>query len=67
MIAKWQMKAEINPAKTIQSILFRKPDDAIKQLQKGFPIDENVSIMANPNWWPRLPILPFRINLIEIQ
>jgi len=67
MNAKWQMKAEIDTTQAVQLVLFRKPEEAVQQLLDNIPIGEDISITISPSWWPRLPILPFRVNVVEIQ
>ena len=39
------------------------PQQAIQRLSKELPLDSTPRIVLNPAWWPRLPILPFRITV----
>jgi hypothetical protein len=65
MQAKWQVEASFDVIDAITLVLWRKPDDAIKQLAVSLPIDPDLSITLTPKWWPRLPILPFRVAVIN--
>jgi hypothetical protein len=65
MQAKWQVGASFDLVDAITLVLWRKPDDAIKQLAGSLPIDSNITITLTPKWWPRLPILPFRVAVIN--
>jgi hypothetical protein len=65
MQAKWQVGASFDIIDAITLVLWRKPDDAIKQLTRSLPITQNVTIILTPKWWPRLPILPFRVTVIN--
>lgn len=37
------------------------PQQAVQRLGRQLPLDGVARITLNPVWWPRLPILPFRI------
>jgi hypothetical protein len=62
--AGWETTTEINEALAVQMVLWKKPEDALKQLTDNFSIENKIGITINPHWWPRLPILPFRVNII---
>lgn len=63
MESQWLVNASIDEVQTITIALWKKPQEAVSQLIKHLPIEEKVSIMMTPKWWPRLPILPFRITV----
>jgi hypothetical protein len=67
MDVKWQVSSELDEVKAVKWVLWRKPEDATQQLLDNLPINEDISISMSPHWWPRLPILPFRVNVITIQ
>jgi hypothetical protein len=67
MDAKWQTNADINKAEAIKMVLWHSPEAAVKKLLSHLPINEDLSITIKPEWWPRLPILPFRVNVTSVQ
>ena len=64
--AKWQISAVIDEVEAAKMILWQKPEDATQQLLDKFPIYDDIEISMTPSWWPRLPILPFRVDVINI-
>ncbi len=62
----WQIGASIEKDDIIPFLLWQEPEVAAENLRTRFPLEDNISITINPDWWPRLPILPFRLK-IEIQ
>ena len=67
MDVKWQVSSVLDEVKAVKMVLWRKPEDATQQLLENLPINEDISISMTPQWWPRLPILPFRVNVITSQ
>ena len=68
-IAQWRvsarrsLQASIQPEKAINLILGSNPARAAARLDEIFPLQSPPVIHLAPSWWPRLPILPFRITL----
>ncbi len=60
-----RIQAQINPALAIQLSLGLKPAEAINRLQSALPLDQVPQISVKPRWWPRMPFLPFRIDVID--
>ncbi len=60
-----RIRAQINPAQAIQLSLGLKPTEAINRLQSALPLDQVPQISLQPRWWPRMPFLPFRIDVID--
>ena len=56
---------EIPDHEVIQLVLGEKPADAEKILEESLDLIDTPKIMLSPNWWFRLPALPFRINVIQ--
>ncbi|MBU0510834.1 MAG: baseplate J/gp47 family protein [Chloroflexi bacterium] len=63
MRAQWEVGAQINATKAINLILWLKPEDAIDQLGNNLPLAIPAEITLTPDWWPRLPVLPFRVSV----
>jgi hypothetical protein len=63
MEASWQMNATFDKNEAISLALWQAPAAAIKHIQAQLPVAEP-EINLIPSWWPRLPILPFRVNII---
>jgi hypothetical protein len=63
--ASRQIHAHFAPARAVQIALGLSPAEAAGRLQAGLPLEESPHIEISPRWWPRLPILPFRIQVIN--
>jgi len=61
--AQWEVGAIIDKRETANLILWLVPDNAMNVLSERLPIDQNITIESFPSWWPRLPILPFRVTV----
>jgi len=61
----WLLNAELDEAQAVSRVLGLTPDDAAAQIAANLPVSGAPEIVLWPEWWPRLPILPFRIQLIE--
>lgn len=59
----WQSRAIIDPTEAIALAQWQTPEEAAPALLENLPIQKTTQIVMNPPWWPRLPILPFRISL----
>ena len=66
MQASWLMGARLNENEAISLVIGLSPEQARQQLSEQTPIAGNAEIRMNPEWWPRLPVLPFRIKLINL-
>ena len=40
------------------------PGAAADRLQAALPLSRRPEIQLNPNWWPWLPLIPFRISIV---
>ncbi|MBN2550098.1 MAG: baseplate J/gp47 family protein [Anaerolineales bacterium] len=69
-IASWQMtahrqiSAQVSIPRVIQLCLGMPPDQASQRLSNALPLKGTPEIMMLPSWWPRMPILPFRIRVL---
>jgi hypothetical protein len=67
--ARWQISAQrtlyadIPPSQAINLILGASPTQAAERLSATWPLSSDPDIRLTPPWWPRLPILPFRISI----
>ncbi|MCJ7715976.1 MAG: baseplate J/gp47 family protein, partial [Anaerolineales bacterium] len=61
----WNEIREIPEYEVIQLVLGEKPLDAESILQESLDLKNAPKIELFPNWWFRLPALPFRINVIQ--
>ena len=64
--AQWQVKARVDETQAIQLAQWQTPPIAMSELTGHLPIQE-ATIKLSPAWWPRLPILPFRVVVISDQ
>jgi hypothetical protein len=65
MLALRRIQAEISPAEAFQMALGLEPQAARQKLAQTLPLGELPEIIMIPRWWPRLPLLPFRISLAD--
>lgn len=63
MRASQQIQAQISPIHTANLSLGLTPALASERLQANLPLEFSPQIKLNPEWWPRLPVLPFRIHV----
>ncbi|MEE8356198.1 MAG: baseplate J/gp47 family protein [Anaerolineales bacterium] len=61
----WNEIRQIPEHEVIQLVLGEEPADAEKILEQSLDLKETPQIILSPNWWFRLPALPFRINVIQ--
>jgi hypothetical protein len=65
MHATRQVRAQIPEAEAIQLSLGLEPIRAIRRLQQSLQLEQPPRIELQPEWWPRLPFLPFRISVLN--
>jgi hypothetical protein len=63
--ATWKLGANLDETQAVSLVLGLPPEQAIQQLREQLPIEGSPKIQLTPNWWPSLPILPFRIKIIN--
>jgi hypothetical protein len=63
MLAVRNIQPIISPMKAIQLVLGLEPEVARQKLEQGLALDDAPEISLSPAWWPRLPMLPFRIHV----
>jgi hypothetical protein len=70
-LARWslhatrQVQARIADADAVQLSLGLDPLQAISRLRASLPLEQPPRIELQPDWWPRLPFLPFRISVFN--
>jgi hypothetical protein len=45
----------------------KSPQAAIKALRAGLPLSSAPGIKLNPEWWPWMPLIPFRITVTSVR
>jgi hypothetical protein len=63
--ARRSLQAQLTEAQAIQMLLGVAPSEAQKRLAAGLSLDSPARIILTPSWWPRLPVVPFRITVIN--
>jgi len=63
--ANWKLGANLDESRMVSLVLGNTPEQAIQKLSDQMPIDGTPEILLTPEWWPSLPILPFRIILVN--
>ena len=59
--AQQQVQARLSPSHAVNLSLGLTPSAASERLYTNLPLELSPQISMNPEWWPRLPVLPFRI------
>lgn len=68
--ARWAMKVErgivqtIDPAQVTQLVFGHGTRKAQARLDEALPLESAPRIVMAPSWWPWIPILPFRIEVV---
>lgn len=65
MGAKRRIQAEIHEPAVLQLALGQTPEQAKANLAAIIPLAAPAQIRLTPEWWPRLPVLPFRILIFN--
>ena len=63
LAASRQLVAEIPVSQAARLVLGLSPQQASKHLEENLPLGIPPQIEVFPSWWPRLTILPFRIQV----
>jgi hypothetical protein len=58
-----QIQAQLPEAQAIQLSMGLEPLQAAERLENAMPLASSPEILLFPTWWPRMPILPFRIRI----
>jgi hypothetical protein len=61
-----QLQAQIPASQAATLSLGLSPAQAEKRLAAALPLEASPQVVLKPSWWPRLPLIPFRI-LVQIQ
>jgi hypothetical protein len=61
--AQRTLYVDIPTAQALNLILGSPPAEAAERLKATWPLSTTPVINLSPAWWPRLPILPFRISI----
>jgi hypothetical protein len=61
--ARRTIKAVIEEQQVLELVQGLAPIQAAQALQAELPLNGEVYIQLAPEWWPRLPLLPFRIDV----
>jgi hypothetical protein len=61
-----EVRATSSQQALISSVIGRSPEEASNNLESIFQLKSLPAISIWPNWWPRLPFLPFRIQVVNL-
>jgi hypothetical protein len=64
MKARGWSEAVISPGRVISLVQGKSIPDAVAELRSGLPLKEPPLLSVEPEWWDRVPWLPFRIRVI---
>jgi hypothetical protein len=59
------LQAQIDPIDVMQLCLGRKPGEAVQSLETNLFLSGKPNITLTPTWWPWMPVIPFRITILE--
>jgi len=60
-----QMEARLPASEAVALVQGRTPLDAAERLASGLPLAHAPDIRLFPAWWPRLPFVTFRIQVLQ--
>ena len=63
MQASWQVRARLDPNEAIRLAIGLPAEEAGARLAAQLSLAAPPRITPLPSWWPRLPVLPFRIQV----
>jgi hypothetical protein len=72
-LARWELRAsrrllaELQPGQAAQLVLGVPVGGASPRLSGALPLDAPPDIRVTPNWWPRLPVVPFRVSVVILD
>jgi len=61
--ASRELQAQISETQAANLSIGLSPNRASQRLSEVLPLSETPRIYLFPSWWPRLPIIPFRIHV----
>ena len=61
----WNETTRYNPEEINQLVVGKKSTEAAEIVQKELGLDQQPEINLKPGWWNRLPVLPFRISIVQ--
>jgi hypothetical protein len=66
-ITRWQLQAKrllyarLDPLKVQQLALGHRPKTAVMRLNESLQLAASADVQLKPDWWPWLPLIPFRM------
>jgi hypothetical protein len=63
MEISWQETPVVDPEEIISMILGKTTEQAAAGIQSSFDLESAPAIHTWPDWWHRIPVLPFRITI----
>jgi hypothetical protein len=72
-LARWELRAsrrllaELQPGQAAQLVLGLPVGGASPRLAGALPLDAPPDIRVTPSWWPRLPVVPFRVGVVILD
>ncbi|GAB4524496.1 MAG: hypothetical protein Fur0018_08110 [Anaerolineales bacterium] len=67
VLISWRQQADLDPEQARTLLLGQSIEAARLRLKNTMPLASPPEIELTPAWWPRLPLLPFRITVEEIE
>jgi len=65
--AQRDIRADIVSNQIVNQISGKSTPQAIDQLNDSLPLANEARIILAPKWWPRLPFLPLRIQIVQVD
>ena len=62
---KRQVEADWSEQDAVRAVLGRPVDEAARILAAALPLAGEPRIEVYPSWWPRMPFLPFRLEMVR--
>jgi hypothetical protein len=67
IIAQRKVQVSISANQAVDLVKGLTLNHAVDNLERTLPVNQHPKIMLSPSWWPRLPFLTMRINLVKLE
>ncbi len=66
ILANRKLQVDIQENQVIENIKGVTVAQAVDRLSTSLPLAEHVQILLSPEWWPRLPFIPMRMEVVKL-
>lgn len=62
-----QVQAQVSTQSVVRLVMGLEPEQARQRLIDNLPLESAPRVLVEPDWWPRLPLAPFRIQVLGME